>query len=503
MGQFRAHLEQLNPRDVQRATAAVLVAALHVGLFFVVINSGGRFDGIHDGETPTTRLVLLLTRHAAEKHGSELPPVQVTDSNETRAILNAAIRPPAPPIHSEEPSVNELPVVQARQEILRSIQSTAVVSEPETVSAAVAMPEQENAALLKQLTRVAELLLRSPHQQVTWKEHGKEYTATLSMQPASHGDELDRAVAQISAEDRGKQLTTLIKLKRLAFSNYTQMIDTWDPMVQLHDDEIVGRLHINSEFNLMYDGRTAPQFLGKVTTAASSFTTASMGRRRDADIFRDGIETRAGRIALPKNVQPLAWTPHEDNAHIERLADETHIEFLPEGGYALDGRHAPARDEFAATYFVAAPGATLHVKGIVRGRVLVYSPYRIVIEGNIRYAHDPRSNASSHDFLGLVSDRTIEIAPIAVTGLGDLEIEAAVYAGRRFLVTDLNVAREMATLRIYGSLAAGSMSATEPRYSTKIEYDARFEETRPPGFPSTNKFAVESWNRQWVERSTQ
>ena len=57
-----------------------------------------------------------------------------------------------------------------------------------------------------------------------------------------------------------------------------------------------------------------------------------------------------------------------------------------------------------------------------------------------------------------------------------------------------------ATLRIYGSLAAGTITATEPRYATKIDYDSRFERQRPPGFPSTNRYEVAAWDGQWTLR---
>jgi len=294
----------------------------------------------------------------------------------------------------------------------------------------------------------------------------------------------------------------LITLKRLAFSNFTQMIDAWDPMVQLHDDEIVGRLHINSEFNLMYDGDATPHFLGKVTTAASSFSSASVGTRREQDIFREGIETRAGRIAMPKDVEPFAWTPQDEHTRVHRIQDDTHIEFLKDGSYVLsteaDARHVD-QDAAPAVYFIGARSATLYIKGVIAGKVLVYSPQRVVIEGNIRYAHDARKDSHSSDYLGIVSDRTVEVARSSITGPGDLDIEGAIYAGRRFRVADLYGASRPATLRIFGSVAAGSVSATEPRYSTKIEYDPRFEEVRPPGFPATNKFVVDTWNGQWSE----
>jgi hypothetical protein len=273
--------------------------------------------------------------------------------------------------------------------------------------------------------------------------------------------------------------------------------------VQLHDDEIVGRLHINSEFNLMYDGDATPHFLGKVTTAASSFNAASIVRRHEQDIFREGIETRAGRITLPHDVQPFAWTPHDEHTHIQSLEDDTHIEFFGDGSYVLsagmDSSRHSRENESQAVYFIASRGATIYVKGVVAGKVLVYSPQRVVIEGSIRYAHDARKDFHAPDYLGLVSDRTVEIARPSVTGAGDLEIDAAIYAGRRFLVADIFTSTHPATLRIFGSVAAGSISATEPRYSTKIEYDTRFEEVRPPGFPATNRFVVNSWNGQWTE----
>jgi hypothetical protein len=152
-------------------------------------------------------------------------------------------------------------------------------------------------------------------------------------------------------------------------------------------------------------------------------------------------------------------------------------------------------------YFIGTLAATLYVKGVVSGTILIYSPRRIVVEGSLTYAHDPRLVPNSRDYLGLVSDRYIEVAPPYVTGPGDLDIHAAIFAGRRFIVAEIDhgSSGRSATLRIYGSLSAGSMSASEPRYATKVEYDSRFEQQRPPGFPSTNRFAAEDWDGRWTE----
>jgi hypothetical protein len=277
--------------------------------------------------------------------------------------------------------------------------------------------------------------------------------------------------------------------------------------VQLHDDEIVCRLHINSQFNLLYDARVAPRFLGKVTTAASSFQGLSIGRGREASVFRAGIETRAGRIELPKDVQPFAWAERDAKARVHELVNDTHIRFFPDGSYMWRERGSQAAQYGSErsdhpVYFIGTLATTLYVKGAVSGAFLVYSPRRIVVEGNLTYAHDPRYASDSRDYLGLVSDKYIEVAPPHVTGPGDLDIHAAIFAGRRFTITELDNGRA-ATLRIFGSVAAGSMSASEPRYAMKVEYDTRFEQRRPPGFPSTDRFAAEDWDGRWIEASNQ
>src|SRR5690349_16936108 len=139
------------------------------------------------------------------------------------------------------------------------------------------------------------------------------------------------------------------------------------------------------------------------------------------------------------------------------------------------------QDLSAPHYLVAGRGATLAVHGTVKGAVVVYSPQRIVIEGNLVYAHDPRSDPAAEDYLGLISSKDVEIAPPSVTGPGDLEIQAAIYARRQFIVVDEHTPGGSTTcpcagtLSIHGSLTAGSLSPTEPRYATRYDFDERFE----------------------------
>lgn len=493
---------RIDPELQRKMCGVALSAAVHV-LLLTAIMVGGRHYGIDAGDVPTSQLVLIEAPQANQRDGVELPPLDaVSPTDVSEQHVDNALAQLAPP-PSESLQLDE-PAEPTPEEQLHPEPTGAITIAINEIPAALTMAPSERASLAQRLERLAAEQLKSSRAEVTWEQDGKQYSAVLVRERANEGTALERVTAQVSAADHGKLLTTLINLNRLAFSQFTQMVDRWDPMVQLHDDEIVGRFHTNSRFNLLYDSRTAPKFLGKVTTTARSFNSESSGRRRDADIFRGGIETGASNIDLPESLQPFEWAPREEGARVHELTSDTHIRFFRDGSYSW--RSADASEpkylndpSGRPIYFVGTKGTTLYVQGIVAGKVLVYSPQRIVIEGSITYAHDPREERNAADYLGLVSDRYVEVAPPGVTGGGDLEIDAAIFAGRRFTVTSIDHPRTN-TLRIYGSLAAGTLSATEPRYATKIDYDNRFEKQRPPGFPSTNRYEVADWDGQWVER---
>ncbi len=497
-----ARSERLESR-VSRVVAGLSSVMLHLGLFLAIAFLGGRQDGIDEGDTPITQLVMLESRNADRRDGIELPPLEA-------AVPATTLREQPDPPAIEPPSLS-LPDLDSQPEEAAATPPVEIIapSDPDLTSAidplsTLVMPQAQASALLRRIERLAgKELTKAPRARVTLNQDGTQYEAELVLERARNGVELDQVIAEISAEDRGRQLRTRILLKRLAFSQFTQIVDYWDPMVQMHDDEIVGRVHINSRFNVLYDSQARPTLLGKVSTAAGSVNMQSLGGRRESEVFREGIETRAGRITLSEQVHPLVWAPPDANARIHELANDTRIRFFADGSYwwrddksgVSQYRREPSEHP---VYFIAARGATLYVQGIVAGKILVYSPQGIVVEGSLTYARDPRTVPDSGDYLGLVCDKDIEVAPPEVTGPGDVDIHAALFAKRRFVVTRIEHARS-ATLRIYGSLTAGSLTASEPRYATKVEFDRRFEQRRPPGFPSTNRFAAEDWDRRWTE----
>lgn len=500
-GSPTVRLQRFESPVSSRVAAGFLSAMLHLGLLVLVALSGGPADGVHDDSAAATELVWLNPERPDRRMGvRQAQWVPATRDGIPVDSLDPQIADPpsvpAPEIDIPTIVAEPSPVVGA-EELTDAVPVDVVEPTPTYVVTRLTAPE-----FLRRVESLAEGLTKTPRKRVTWQHDGRRYEAELLLEPASDGGEPERAVAEISTEEGGRQLRTRITLKRLPFSHFAQVIDHWNPLVQLHDDEITGRMHINSRFNVLHDPLAAPRLLGRVTTAASGFNLEKRGSQRDQDVFLDGIETRAGRIRFSWQWS-LDAASQGGGARVHELEGDTRIRFLAGEGYSWDDggsgdwQHAgwPAGQ---SVYFVGAPDATIQVQGVVSGKVLVYSPRRIVVEGDITYARDPRIDRDSPDYLGLVCDRDIVIAPPDVTGPGDLHIHAAMFARRRVVVKDSGH-RQNATLSIFGSLAAGSLSESEPRYATRVEYDRRFESRRPPGFPSTNRFESDDWDRQWVE----
>lgn len=473
-------------------------------------------DPEHDN-APATQSVTAPTNTLSEES-----PAAIADNRSLEREPLSGAGAAAPPSARASTGDGDAPVLQAERPTRREpftpdvtpVLATVGVSDfaapvieeaPQPVVQQLPIAESQQTMLTRAVLKGLRGLQDSGEEdmQLSWRHDGRPYTASITRQPAPDNTGLERLIVEVATEENGKRLRTQLQLKRLAFSHFTQLVDQWDENVQLHDDQIDGRFHSNSEIYLGYDRKVAPRFLGKVTTAAGGFTVAnSLGRMRRDEIFRAGIQTRAGRISLPERFAPLSPEQGETDAEVWSFTEDTRITFYSDGTYGWsearkgspEQRQAIARTQ---TFIIGARGKTLYVRGTVRGQVLVYSPSRIVIEGDLTYATNARSAPDSGDALGLVCDGTIEVAGPKVTGPGDLEIDAAVYARRRFVVTH-ELSRPSGTLRIYGSLTAGSLSATEPRYATNIEFDPRFEHLRPPGFPVTNRYEMESWDARWV-----
>ena len=520
------------PSPIRCATALSLIG--HVALFVVF----GAYPFLPGKTESVPTLTLTVSMESGRDTEQESPPrnrreIELGPAEKPVTALVADERPselepdddtgqsdpaPPPPARGEEgaaapetvASGSPQPAESEPAEIITTTGESefSAPSNPPLVEATAALeviPSAQQAELTQKVLKWAQGLRDSGDtpSQLSWQQDGRVYTAVLKRRPATSNTDIESALVEIATTEDGKELRTLLHLKRLAFSHFTQLVDKWDANVQLHDDEVVGRFHSNTEITLGYDRTVAPRFNGKVTTAAGGFTIASWSSKRPRnEIFRAGLETRVGRISLPQRFLKVVTSNADlSGAPRHNFDHDTRITFYPDGTYGWQRleRNAPEqRAELGNTpmLMIASRGTELRVSGTLNGNVLVYSPEGIIVEGNLFYAHDPRRVADAADYLGLASDHFIEVAKPGVTGPGDIEIDAAIYARRRFTVTEEKTPSR-ATLFIFGSLTAGTLSATEPRYATKVEFDPRFEHTRPPGFPMTNHYEVEEWDGAW------
>ena len=338
---------------------------------------------------------------------------------------------------------------------------------------------------------------------LSWEHEGRNYSARITRNAAEDSMGMDQMIVEVSTERDGRRWSTQMRMQRLAFSSFAQFVDRWDPNVQIHDDVIDGRFHSNSEVFISRSGGVQPTFHGKVTTARRVNTSNSERFVRREEVFLGGLETRVKRIRLPQQFVALDEIDDVPGERVHRFAADAEISFRDDGSFswaylkgAMSGHRVRLSDE--PHYLLGDRGVSLRVSGVVNGKVLVYAPNDIVIGDDLLYAGDPRLDPDSDDFIGLVADRNVTVAEPRITGPGDVTVHAAILAKRRFLVRNYS-SRRAGTLHVFGSVAAGSLSATEPRFRTRLEFDPRLGDARPPGFPVTDRYEVVEWDGTWTE----
>jgi hypothetical protein len=428
------------------------------------------------------------------------PPAEPQPLTVERAPPSGAPQPEPEPA---EPFV-EPPPAERVVEVLEPPPAAAVPTEPvepvQPIGPRRALATHEERAVLRKLSSwTGQLSADEPDATLSWRDDGQQYTAVLKQVPAADAMGMEQLAVELTTQRDGERLVTELRMNRIAFSNFAQFIDRWDPEVQIHDDLIDGRFHSNSEINVSRDGRVRPVFNGKVTLAAGDIRTEGPGFLNRRTMFPAGLETSVRRIVLPPRAATFdrAVVPAD---RVARFEQDSLITFLPDGSFETQalsdgaaGQSGTLGDE--PYYLLGGEDVALHVRGNVNGKVLVYSPARIVIVGDLRYVDDPRMPGAG-DYLGLVAERTVEIDEPEVTGAGDLEVHASIYARSRFLVRSYH-SRRSGTLIIYGSVAAGSVSATEPRFATRIEFDDRLTTMRAPGFPLSDRYELDSTSSEW------
>lgn len=508
-------------RDI--AASLSISAAAHLALLLFV--GAALFDsGEHDRDLPELSVQLVTREGPSSEEYTEaaLPkpapdPVEevLDDPGTGQQTLDAAALADDVPLLEQVPDIEELAPSSAALQASAApgaVLTTTGASEetvglPDLTEVQVeTVPKPEQTMLARNVQALAQKLLDTDmtNAELTWQQDGRQYSARVMRQPAADSTGLEQVIAEIMTDRDGKRMKTRLSLKRLAFSHFTQLVNFWDPDIRLHDDVIDGRFHSNTSISLHFSKEIEPRFFGKVTTAAARMTLDEWGQRRSSgDVFQGGVETRTERVRLPREMPDVVNGGDDGDRQV--FDDDTRIIFNPDGSYVWrnangDGPLARVEPSDKPRYLIGAPGARLYVRGTVSGIFTVYSPSDIEIEGDLVYLKDPRKTVLSRDFLALISGRDIMVARPQVTGSGDLHIHAALYARRRFCIAAADRAKA-GRLMILGSLTAGTILETEPRFATKLDFDKRFEYLRPASFPMTRRYEVQSWDQGWEEVS--
>jgi hypothetical protein len=474
---------------------------------------------------PSATSVEAVAPEIPETPADESVPAPQPPEAEVEAAPEAA-PPPPPPVEPDTPRTVEpasAPAVERLAEVeLPDIEPAVEPSTPASPADAVETPASEDAQTVVDASRRS----FASHEQesvrrklsswtgrfeadkaeptLTWREDGQQYTAVLKRSTADDSMGMEQILVELTTERDGERLASELRMTRLAFSNFGQFVNRWDPEVGLNDDVIDGRFHSNTGVKINRTGRATPVFGGKVTIAggdvvslAEGFVSTHPARLNKRKLFPAGIETHARRIELPERATALEAIAGPDNSqHFSRSAaltfhDDGSVTWREHGG-DTESRRSLGGEPF---YLLGDADVELEVSGTVNGKVLVYTPDRIVVTDDLRYASD-LSDPQADDYLGLVAERTVEIAEPDVTGSGDLEIFASIYARQRFVVRNY-MSRRSGTLIVHGSLTAGTLSASEPRFATRVEFDNRLTTMRAPGFPLSDRYELDSSSGEW------
>src|SRR5262249_11187824 len=150
----------------------------------------------------------------------------------------------APPPGASEAAAQDAAAGSAENEALAS---TAAQDTP-SAAPAVAVQPHERTMIEKRFASWNGRFAPGEHPpRVDWKQDGQAYPAVFRAPSAVDPTGIEHIVVDVTTEQGGRKMSTQLTMTRLAFSNFAQFVDKWDPAVQIHDDVIDGRFHSNTE----------------------------------------------------------------------------------------------------------------------------------------------------------------------------------------------------------------------------------------------------------------
>jgi hypothetical protein len=270
-------------------------------------------------------------------------------------------------------------------------------------------------------------------------------------------------------------------------------------------DTVWGPVHTNTIIKTW----GSPVFYGKVT-AKAGITPNPMTKKNKAKYYGGwevGIDQSVPTdmthlIDAAKTGNGGSFIPANTKCYYDQL---THFEFLSNGDVIRTvGANPPDTVKLTdiAPTGVIYSKEEVRVKGVMNGKLTVYTDKDIFIDDDLVYADDPNANPNSDDILGLVAENDIMVTDNAANN-ADCNVQAAVMA-----VTGHWGAENYATrppsglLNFTGSIVqnqrgpVGTFSwgtGLKSGFLKRYHFDPRLSSMAAPYYPTLNAMRLVSW----------
>lgn len=318
----------------------------------------------------------------------------------------------------------------------------------------------------------------------------------------------------------GITIATEVLLRRDSFSKFSYFTESeisaqGSDIFFFSQDELSGPIHTNEFFKIA----GSPTFNGLVTAPEEYHAHSSFGADPN---FLGGTNFNAPTRPTPTSYEIGKLTDAARNGGLT-FTNAIQVEFFTEQSFGNTvgrvqisefnrrGRlvGSPLEVDLSSFNGIISSSKEITTKGTISGVATLHSEQKVSIIGDLEYADDPRSNSSSGDLLGIVSEGDVEIDVNAhrSSGTTDLNIQASILAlGSSFKVEsyqsglrgDLNLLGGLVQ-RHRGPVGTFGGSGAVSGYLKNYEYDTRLASSVPPAFPRESVFSIVYWKDKDIE----
>jgi Tfp pilus assembly protein PilX len=269
-------------------------------------------------------------------------------------------------------------------------------------------------------------------------------------------------------------------------------------------DEFFGPVHTNDQMHIY----GSPTFHDEASSNAASIDYYNGGPPSDNPKFLGGLTLNASRIPLPTNTSMILAKANESGG-LKLTGNPVYIKFLVDAG---GNRSLSVSINGGAFNTMAYPSNGViyvqgyaQIEGKVKGQVTVGSNGDIRIMDNIVYNTDPRTDPTSTDLLGIVSDRNVIMWDTSANkDTADETVMAAIMAlNTSWTVENYDSGSPRGKLIVYGGIIQRQRGPVGTFYSSNgqiasgyekaYSYDPRLMDNPPPAFPTTGQVEKVAW----------